>query len=56
MVSPVFRGSILFADLFTLHIVGIDIVVNWNEVLRQTNLRRFRAYKSCLNISLHEPH
>ncbi|KAG8217609.1 asparaginase-domain-containing protein [Butyriboletus roseoflavus] len=25
--------------------VGIDIVVNWNEVLRQTNLRRFRAHK-----------
>lgn len=25
--------------------VGIDIVVNWNNVLRQTSLRRFRAYK-----------
>ncbi|KAF8559674.1 asparaginase-domain-containing protein [Imleria badia] len=25
--------------------VGIDIVVNWNEVLRQMNLRRFRAHK-----------
>ncbi|KAF5381039.1 hypothetical protein D9615_004159 [Tricholomella constricta] len=25
--------------------VGIDIVVNWNEVLRQTSLRRFRAHK-----------
>ncbi|KAG1749467.1 asparaginase-domain-containing protein [Suillus lakei] len=25
--------------------VGIDIVVNWNDVLRQTSLRRFRAYK-----------
>lgn len=28
--------------------VGIDIVVNWNEVLRQTNLRRFRAHKGFL--------
>lgn len=25
--------------------VGIDIVVNWNDVLRQTSLRRFRACK-----------
>ncbi|KAF9030812.1 L-asparaginase [Hymenopellis radicata] len=25
--------------------VGIDIVVNWNDVIRQTSLRRFRAYK-----------
>ncbi|KAF9227810.1 asparaginase-domain-containing protein [Gyrodon lividus] len=25
--------------------VGIDIVVNWNDVLRQTNLRRFKAHK-----------
>lgn len=25
--------------------VGIDIVVNWNEVIRQTSLRRFRAHK-----------
>lgn len=25
--------------------VGIDIVVNWNDVIRQTGLRRFRAHK-----------
>ncbi|KAF8627733.1 hypothetical protein AX15_004274 [Amanita polypyramis BW_CC] len=25
--------------------VGIDIVVNWNEVIRQTSLRRFRAHR-----------
>lgn len=25
--------------------VGIDIVVNWSDVLRQTSLRRFRAHK-----------
>ncbi|KAF8226739.1 L-asparaginase [Tricholoma matsutake] len=25
--------------------VGVDIVVNWNDVLRQTSLRRFRAHK-----------
>ncbi|KIM48771.1 hypothetical protein M413DRAFT_437948 [Hebeloma cylindrosporum] len=25
--------------------VGIDIVVNWNDVLRQTGLRKFRAHK-----------
>lgn len=25
--------------------VGIDIVVNWNDVLRQTSLRRFKAHK-----------
>ncbi|KAG7448040.1 L-asparaginase [Guyanagaster necrorhizus] len=25
--------------------VGIDIVVNWNDVIRQTSLRRFRAHK-----------
>ena len=28
--------------------VGIDIVVNWNDVLRQTSLRRFRAHKGDL--------
>ena len=38
------------------NIVGIDIVVNWNEVLRQTNLRRFRAHKGCLIIFHHEPY
>jgi lysophospholipase len=26
-------------------LVGIDIVVNWNNVLRQTGLRKFRAHK-----------
>ncbi|TCD66187.1 hypothetical protein EIP91_001681 [Steccherinum ochraceum] len=26
--------------------VGIDIAVNWNDVIRQTGLRRFRAHKS----------
>ncbi|PAV23499.1 asparaginase-domain-containing [Pyrrhoderma noxium] len=26
--------------------VGIDIVVNWNNVIRQTSLRRFKAYKN----------
>ncbi|KAH9043063.1 L-asparaginase [Lactarius pseudohatsudake] len=25
--------------------VGIDIVVNWNDVIRQTSIRRFRAHK-----------
>ncbi|GBE81772.1 PREDICTED: 60 kDa lysophospholipase-like [Sparassis crispa] len=25
--------------------VGIDIVVNWNDVIRQTSLRRFRSHK-----------
>ncbi|KDR73574.1 hypothetical protein GALMADRAFT_1337020 [Galerina marginata CBS 339.88] len=25
--------------------VGIDIVVNWNDVIRQTSLRKFRAHK-----------
>ncbi|KAJ7745018.1 L-asparaginase [Mycena maculata] len=25
--------------------VGIDIIVNWNDVIRQTSLRRFRAHK-----------
>ncbi|KAF8723431.1 hypothetical protein AX14_009276 [Amanita brunnescens Koide BX004] len=25
--------------------VGIDIVVNWNDVIRQTSLRRFRAHR-----------
>ncbi|KAL0946750.1 hypothetical protein HGRIS_012927 [Hohenbuehelia grisea] len=26
--------------------VGIDIVVNWNDVIRQTSLRRFKAHKA----------
>lgn len=26
-------------------LVGIDVVVNWNEVLRQPNPRKFRAHK-----------
>ncbi|EGN95553.1 hypothetical protein SERLA73DRAFT_60182, partial [Serpula lacrymans var. lacrymans S7.3] len=30
--------------------VGIDIVVNWNDVIRQTSLRRFRAYKPTLRL------
>jgi len=30
--------------------VGIDIVVNWNEVIRQTSLRRFRAHKRMCGI------
>jgi hypothetical protein len=35
----------LFLSL-TLETVGIDIVVNWNDVIRQTSLRRFKAHKS----------
>ena len=35
-------------------IVGIDIVVEWNDVLRQTSLRRFRAHKSNFSISRHQ--
>ncbi|KAG2139034.1 asparaginase-domain-containing protein [Suillus clintonianus] len=31
--------------------VGIDIVVNWNDVLRQTSLRRFRAYKGSPHVA-----
>jgi len=31
--------------------VGIDIVVNWSDVIRQTSLRKFRAHKGVLNIS-----
>ncbi|KII89151.1 hypothetical protein PLICRDRAFT_160296 [Plicaturopsis crispa FD-325 SS-3] len=31
-----------FSPLVT---VGIDIIVNWNDVLRQTSLRRFKAHK-----------
>ena len=32
--------------------VGIDIVVNWKDVIRQTSLRRFKAHKrkSCWTI------
>ncbi|KAI9446270.1 L-asparaginase [Lactarius indigo] len=30
--------------------VGIDIVVNWNDVIRQTSLRRFRAHKPTLRL------
>ncbi len=26
-------------------LVGIDIVVNWNNVLRQASLQKFRAHK-----------
>ncbi|KAG5645060.1 hypothetical protein DXG03_007150 [Asterophora parasitica] len=36
-------GSPNFSPLVN---VGIDIVVNWNEVIRQTTIRRFRAHKS----------
>ncbi|KAG6376247.1 asparaginase-domain-containing protein [Boletus reticuloceps] len=42
MVATIFCGPVFLTNLL---IVGIDIVVNWNEVLRQTNLRRFRAHK-----------
>ncbi|KAI9458271.1 L-asparaginase [Russula earlei] len=30
--------------------VGIDIVVNWNDVIRQKNLRRFTAHKTALRL------
>ncbi|KAI0273425.1 asparaginase-domain-containing protein [Gloeopeniophorella convolvens] len=30
--------------------VGIDIVVNWNDVIRQTSMRRFRAHKATLRL------
>ncbi|KAH9930599.1 asparaginase-domain-containing protein [Fomitopsis serialis] len=30
--------------------VGIDIVVNWNDVMRQTSLRRFRSHKATLRL------
>jgi hypothetical protein len=36
--------------------VGIDIVVNWNDVIRQTGRRRFRAHKgyhSSISSALH---
>ena len=29
--------------------VGIDIVVDWNNVIRQTSLRRFRAHKGMID-------
>ena len=31
--------------------VGIDIDVNWNDVIRQTSLRRFKAHKGKLFLS-----
>ncbi|KDQ60897.1 hypothetical protein JAAARDRAFT_124749 [Jaapia argillacea MUCL 33604] len=30
--------------------VGIDINVNWNDVIRQTSLRRFKAHKATLRL------
>jgi hypothetical protein len=31
--------------------VGIDIVVNWDDVIRQTSLTRFKAHKElCPNV------
>ncbi|KAH9981132.1 asparaginase-domain-containing protein [Lactifluus volemus] len=30
--------------------VGIDILINWNDVIRQTSLRRFRAHKPTLRL------
>ncbi|KAH8117175.1 asparaginase-domain-containing protein [Phellopilus nigrolimitatus] len=30
--------------------VGIDIVVNWSNVIRQTNLRRFKVHKTTLRL------
>jgi hypothetical protein len=45
------RGLSFFRNCFILDIaVGIDIVVNWNDVLRQKSLRRFKAHKgySCM--------
>ena len=58
---PLVNGLSRISWLYTSHssrppIVGIDVVVNWNEVLRQTNLRRFRSHKSCSIVYHHEPH
>lgn len=37
---------ICFSDFFSLvSTVGIEIDVDWNNVIRQTGLRRFKAHK-----------
>ncbi|KAG9318583.1 asparaginase-domain-containing protein [Chiua virens] len=46
-ISFTFLSDSVWPDIM---IVGIDIVVNWNDVLRQTNLRRFRAHKATLRL------
>ena len=35
----------ILVQWMTISLVGIDIVVNWNDVLRQTGVRKFRAHK-----------
>ncbi|KIJ26442.1 hypothetical protein M422DRAFT_192238 [Sphaerobolus stellatus SS14] len=50
------KSSILDLDAFSspnfppLMNVGIDVVVNWNEVLRQPKPRKFRAHKPTLRL------
>lgn len=45
--------------IISLSLVGTDIIVNWNNVLRSRSLRRFRAHKSefhtfcCISTSPH---
>lgn len=40
-----FRCSAKNPSLTMLCAVGIDIAVDWNNVIRQTGLRRFKAHK-----------
>ena len=42
--KKVHSHSSAIADVL-LFVVGIDIVVNWNDVIRQTSLRKFKAHK-----------
>lgn len=39
-----------------MRVVGIDIVVNWHDVIRQTNLKRFRSHKCMFSIHSFSPH
>lgn len=47
--SPACEWSATIILTIILHantrVVGIDILVNWQDVMRQTNLRRFRSHK-----------
>lgn len=45
-------GTSLRESTYAIFVVGIDIVVNWNDVIRQTSLRRFRAHKGEIHYTI----
>ena len=38
--------SVILLPLAHQSLVGIDVLINWHDVVRPTSLKRFKAHKS----------